>query len=293
MPSLKPTAADAVLVTGASSGLGLETAVHLATRGFRVFAGVRDPAGAQQLQAEAARRNARVELLAVDVTDAASVEAAVSTVVQRAGGIYAVVNNAGIQLRGYFEDCSEAEVRQVIETNLFGAMALSRAVLPHMRAARRGRILLMSSIGGRIGSFALSAYCASKYAIEGFGESLALEVAPLGIQVVLIEPPTVRTDIWTRNRNVAPGARNPASPYFRWFEKSERMVDRLVASSPIRPPHVAAAVCRALTGERPRLRYLVGRRAAAFLALRNILPFEIFERVYFAQVLRYLTRGTN
>src|SRR5438093_940068 len=154
----RPPGPRAVLVTGASSGLGLETSVYLAERGFRVFATMRDPGRRGDLDAEAARRRASVEVVRLDVTDPASVRSAVATVVERAGGIYALVNNAGIQLRGYFEDLAPREIQDVFDTNLFGAMAVTRAVLPHMRGAGRGRIVMIASMGSRIGCPALSAY---------------------------------------------------------------------------------------------------------------------------------------
>ena len=278
-----------VLITGASSGLGLETAVYLASRGWRVFATVRDPARKAEVERAAVDSGARLEVLPLDVTNRASIQEVVQEVVSRAGGIDALVNNAGIQVRGYFEDVCEEEIRRVFETNLFGTMALTRAVLPHMRQARRGRILLVSSIGGRLGSLALSAYCASKFALEGFGESLAMEIAPLGIHVTLIEPGMIRTDIWGKNRGVSPGALDPASPYAAWFQASERLANAAVSSSPTTPLHVARVVARALASPRPRLRYVVGRRAEWLLALRHLMPGHLFEKMYFSVVLKKVT----
>src|SRR5207249_11587571 len=124
-------------------------------RGFRVFATMRAPTRRARLDAEAAGRGLELEVLPLDVTDAGSVRAAVATVVERAGGIYALVNNAGIQLRGYFEDLAPREIQDVFDTNLFGAMAVTRAVLPHMRGAGRGRIVMIASMGSRIGCPAL------------------------------------------------------------------------------------------------------------------------------------------
>jgi NAD(P)-dependent dehydrogenase (short-subunit alcohol dehydrogenase family) len=281
----------AVLVTGTSSGLGLETAVHLAGRGFRVFATMRDPGRRARLEEEAARKGVAVEVLPLDVTDAVSVHDAVSTAVERAGGLYGLVNNAGVPLRGYLEDLSAAETRAVFETNLFGTMAVTRAVLPHMRAAGRGRIVIMSSIGGRIGTPGLAAYCATKFALEGFAEALALEMKLVGVDVSLVEPGIVKTDIWGANRHRAKKALDPSSPYYRWFSRAEALADRIVASAPNRPPDVAAAVHRALTDRRPRLRYVVGLRPRLLLALRAYLPGESFEKVYFAAVVRQVTGG--
>src|SRR5262245_42345485 len=191
---------DSVLVTGATGGLGRETALALAARGFRVFAGARDLETADRIRAEARARGLQIEIVRLDVTDESSVAATVREVVDRTGGLYGVVNNAGITLRGYFEDLSEDDIRRVFDVNVFGAMLVTRHALPHLRQARRGRIVMMSSIAGRIGSMALTAYVSSKFALEGFAESLSLELMPLGVQVVIIEPGIVRTEIWEKNR---------------------------------------------------------------------------------------------
>jgi NAD(P)-dependent dehydrogenase (short-subunit alcohol dehydrogenase family) len=283
------TPRDSVLVTGAAGSLGLETALTLAGRGFRVFAGVRDPADAARIGEAARAREVPVEAVTLDVSDESSVVAAVDRVVEAAGGLYGVVNNAGIQVRGYFEDLDEAEIRRVFEINLFGTMTVTRHALRHLRAAGRGRIVMMSSIAGRLGSMGLSAYVASKFALEGFAESLALEVEPLGIRVAIVEPGIVRTDIWGKNRRIASRALDPARPYFEWFNRAEREADRLVESSTLTPAVVAAEVARAMTARHPRLRYMVGGRASLVVALRRHLPGEFFERLYFGEVLRRIT----
>lgn len=281
---------SSVLITGASNGLGKEMALYLAERGFQVYATMRDVSQESDLQAAAGSRNVQLRVLPLDVTDGVSIQKAVDTIVQEAGGIYAVVNNAGIGLRGYFEDLSETEIRQVFEANVFGVMAVTKAALPHMRLARRGRIVFISSVGGRIGSVGVSAYCASKFALEGFGESLTQEVAPLGLRVVLIEPGIVATERWTSNRALAKGANDPRSPYFAWFCRAEQEADKLVQRSTTSAADVAVAVHRALTVERPRLRYMVGRKAKFVLGLRRCLPGEWFERFYFGLVMRRVTR---
>jgi NAD(P)-dependent dehydrogenase (short-subunit alcohol dehydrogenase family) len=278
-----------VLITGASSGIGLETALHLAAQGYTVCATMRDLSRRDALEAEARRRHLSVQVDALDVTDPASIDAVVRSVVDRYGGIYGVVNNAGLQVRGYFEDMADAEIRTLFDVNLFGTMAVVRAVLPVMRAVRRGRIVIVSSIGALLGSPALSAYCASKHALEGFGEALSLEVSALGIHVILVEPAIVQTEIWRRNRRVARGALNPASPYREWFQREERLVDRLVAGAPTSAFHVAQAVHQAITVRQPRLRYVVGGRAALLLILRRYVPAALFERIYFGEVIRRVT----
>ena len=138
---------DSVLITGSSTGFGLETALQLAARGFRVYATMRDLSYRADVEAAASRRGVVLHILRLDVTEPDSIRQAVDTVVAESGGIFGIVNNAGLLIRGYFEDLDDAEVRQVFETNLFGTMAVTRAVLPHMRHARRG-----SSAGNRTGS---------------------------------------------------------------------------------------------------------------------------------------------
>jgi short-subunit dehydrogenase len=172
-------------------------------------------------------------------------------------------------------------------------MNVTRCVLPHMRERRCGRIIMLSSIGGRIGSVAIAPYIASKFALEGFSESLSLELKPLGIRVVIVEPGMVRTELWEENGRILPSANNPQSPYYRWFQQEEKLAEAVLRSSPNRPQDVANAITKALTVSRPRLRYVVGRRAKSVLALRRHVPGELFERIYFGEILRRITRGTH
>ena len=284
-------AKGAVLITGTSSGIGLHTAVDLAECGLKVYATMRNLDRRCELDAEAARRNVQLEVLRLDVTDEASVQSAVDVVIAESGGIYGLINNAGITLRGYFEDLSDAEIRRAFETNVFGTMAVTRAVLPYMRTAHCGRIVIVTSVGGKMGSLALSAYCATKFALEGFGESLALELGPLGVHVVLVEPGMIKTNIWGTNRHLAQKALDPGSPYRAWFRSSEQLANQFVESSSIRPEQITQAIHRALTADRPRLRYLIGRRAKLFFMLRRYLPGELFDQVYSSVVLRRVARA--
>jgi len=270
--------------------MGLATALYLARRGFVVYASVPDLSQREGVEAAAAEQGVRLRVLQLDVTDPAGVGAAVEAIISERGGIYGLVNNAGLGLRGFFEDLSEEEIRRLFEVNVFGAMAVTRAVLPFMRRARRGRIVIISSAGGRIASMTLSAYCASKFALEGFGESLALEVAPLGLHVSLIEPGLVMTPHFTVNRGRAKKAVDPGSPYYTWFAQYEWMVDEILRKRRITPADVARVVYRALTARRPRLRYVVGWRPKVLISLRRHLPGELFERLYFGQVRRAVTR---
>lgn len=277
---------DSVLVTGASSGLGLETALHLAEHGFVVYAGALAPKDGESVEEAARQRKLKVKALPLDITDAGSIDQAVKTVVEETGGIFGLVNNAGTRLRGCFEDLTEAEIRRLFETNVFGTMAMTRAVIPPMRIARRGRIVMITSVAGKIGSFGVSAYCATKFAQEGFAESLAQELSLWGIQVIIVEPGIIKTEAWSVHRVIAEGATNPYSPYYDQFQRFEVLSNRMVETASTKSSDVANAVYTALTAKRPRMRYMVGRKARLVVALRRHIPGEWFERWYF----NYLTR---
>jgi NAD(P)-dependent dehydrogenase (short-subunit alcohol dehydrogenase family) len=281
-------AGDAVIVTGAGEGIGLEIALALTAAGFRVFATVRNIEQEAELLVAAAARELAIESVHLELTDPASVTEAVATVVARAGGLYGLVNNAGIDLRGACEDCSPDEIRLLFETNVLGTIALTQAVIPHLRSERRGRIVTVTSVGGRVCGFGVTMYCASKFAQEGLGEGLAQELAPFGIQSVIVEPGIVNTSRWSRNRGTAQRASDPSSPYHELFWASEAITDRLVARSHTLPEHVAHTITHALTTGQPRMRYVVGRPAALVLALRRYLPQSLFERLYYGLHIRRL-----
>ncbi len=279
---------DTVIVTGSGTGLGRDTALALAAAGFNVFATIRNPDQRGDLEQAAADRGVSLNVLALDLTDRASIQSAVDTAVSAGGGIFGLVNNGGVGLRGALEDCSEEEIRAAFEANVFGTIAVTKAVLPHMRKAECGRILTISSIGGRVVGFGVTTYCSTKFAQEGLGEGLALEVAPFGIQSVIVEPGIINTDRWSRHRGTAAAANDRTSPYHGLFWASEEVADKIVKRSPTRPEHVAATVVEAMTCERPRLRYVVGRGASIVIALRRYLPQPVFERLYFGGQLRRL-----
>jgi NAD(P)-dependent dehydrogenase (short-subunit alcohol dehydrogenase family) len=259
-----------VLITGCSSGFGLDAAVLLAKSGWRVFATMRDPAKRGRLDTALAKVGAAAEVLQLDVTDQESIAACVAQVVAAAGKIDALVNNAGVGIGGFVEDLTLDDFRRQFETNFFGVVAVTKAVLPHMRAARAGRIVNISSIGGRTANAILSAYNASKYAVEGFSESLSFETSLFGVDVVLIEPGTFKTEIFEANRQLAPGAHDPASPYFEVTRGMEARFDKLYARAAGDPQKVAAAIVHALTVAKPKLRYLVGTDAKIAARLHTV-----------------------
>jgi len=275
-----------VLITGASSGFGLETALHLAEHGYRVFATVRDPRKRESVEAVANRRGLVLNILLLDVTDPIGVRSVVETILNDNGAIHVLVNNAGIGLHGFFEDLSEEEIREVFNVNVFGVMSVTKAVLPQMRKAGSGRIIMISSAGGRIASMTMSAYCASKFAVEGFAEALAMEMAPFGVHVSVVEPGLSLTHIFTVNRNVARAASQPNSPYHAWFMRHEGMLDAILRKKHIVPTDVASTVRMALEAQNPHLRYVVGWRARCLIGLKRHLPGELFHRVYSRELIR-------
>lgn len=282
---------NAVLITGAGTGLGLEMSLALAEKGFTTYATIPFSDQQEHLERQAAQRRVKLRILPLDVTSTQSVQQAMDTVIQESGGIYGVINNAGISLRGYFEDCLEEEIRRVYDINVFGAMNVTRAALPHMRAARRGRILFISSIGGHIASMARTAYCSSKFALEGFTESLAQEISPFGIYAAVIAPAIIKNERWTVNRGLAKNAQNPQSPYHTWFQREEAFADELVNSSPTTGADVAAMAYHILTTSKPQIHYIVGQRAGIAVMLRRLFPQKWFETLFFGRAVKRVTQG--
>ena len=281
---------ESIIITGAGTGIGLATALVLADEGYRVFATVPAPDQEAPLREAAAQYGVDVDVLHLDVTDRDSIQSAVDQVVAASGSVYGVVNSAGLGLRGFFEDIRDEEVRRLYEVNVFGAMAVTRAVLPCMRAARRGRIVFIGSAAGRVATMTVTAYGAGKFALEGFAEALALELDPFQVYVSVVDPGLVLTPRFAQNRVRARGSMDPHSPYHAWFLQCESMTDQLLRQSQTRPAQVARAVHRALSARRPRLRYVVGRGARIVIGLRRHLPDRLFEWLYYRQIVRRVTR---
>ncbi|PYR70429.1 MAG: short-chain dehydrogenase [Acidobacteria bacterium] len=273
-----PSEPNVVLVTGASSGFGLLAAIGLAKRGCHVFAGVRSPDREALVHESASAAGTAVRTVRLDVTDARQIEQAVGDVLAAAGRIDVLVNNAGFGMGGFFEDITDEELRRQFDTNFFGLAAVTRAVLPGMRIRRSGRVINISSIAGRIAQPALSAYSASKFALEGLSESLRLELMLYGIDVVLIEPGTYKTDIWGRNRGFAQRAQDPSSPYYAMSQRLTTIVDRMVEKVGRDPAEVGELICRVATmTRRPRMRYTTGPNVRLELAMRRFIPEKLYE----------------
>jgi len=268
------------VITGSSSGIGLLTAIEFAQNGYEVVASMRDPSRSERLEEAAQKAGVRdkLDLRRLDVTDFDSVSGVVDAIVRDHGRIDVLINNAGFSMAGFVEDLSLSEIRQQFETNFFGNVAMSKAVLPVMRRQKSGHIIQIASVGGRLGHPLLGAYCSSKFALEGFSESLRIETHSLGIRVVLVEPGAFETDIWTRNVTIAQGALDPNSPN---KERSERFVEFIKQSARHRRDarEVARLILRIANTPNPRLRYLIGTDAKMQVWLKRLLPWKTYERM--------------
>jgi len=266
------------LVTGASSGFGLLTSIELAKAGFRVVATMRDLARRDRLEhaVAAAGVAAQFDIRALDVTKFDTIQRFVDGVVSDYGRLDVLVNNAGFAVAGFAEDIKLDELRLQFETNFFGAVAMTKAVLPTMRRQHSGHIIQVSSIAGLHGSVTVSSYSASKHALEGWSESLRMEVNALGIKVVLVEPGAFQTDIWTRGAHMGEQATKQTSPN---IERSLRMRARLQQLPKANPIIVAQLIAAIAQNPNPKLRYLAGRDAKIQLAMKRILPWKWHEKV--------------
>ena len=269
---------NSALITGASSGFGLLTSVTLAKRGWRVLATMRDVGRREKLESAAREAGVleRIEIQALDVRSADQIAAIVDLVGNRGETLHALVNNAGFAVPGIAEEVTDAELRDQFETNFFGAAAVTRAILPQMRRQGFGHVVMVSSLSGRIGYPGVSSYAASKFALEGWAETLRLEMAALGIRVAIVEPGSFDTDIWTRNAKLTAKMRDADSPNAarraRWQSRIERS-----ARDRANPQLVADLIARILETPEPRLRYVVGRDARMGLLMRRLLPAGLFE----------------
>ena len=266
------------VISGTSSGIGLLSAIELARNGFRVVASMRDHGRRERLDqaAQTAGVTSLLDIRQLDVTDFAAMPGFVEGIIRDHQRIDVLVNNAGFAMAGFAEDIQLAELRRQFETNFFGNVALTQAVLPIMRKQRSGHILMISSISGLHGSIGISSYSAAKFALEGWSESLRMEASPLGIKVVLIEPGSFATDIWTRNAVLSQKFRDGTSPNAARGERMREAVKKLKKRD---PSEVARLVAQVATDPAPRLRYLVGQDAHMQLWLKRLLPWKWHEKL--------------
>jgi len=240
------------IVTGANSGIGRATAVHLAANGMRVFGTARNLQSTGKLEAMAADAGVTVEVVPMDVTDDDSVATAIASVIDTTGRIDVLVNNAGIGGNGVVEDCTPAMLQSVVDVNVGGVLRCVRAVLPTMRAQGSGAIINISSVAGRIGILAQAPYVASKWAVEGLTEQLALEVTAFGVRVAVIEPGVTKSAIFAKNSDL-PETSGAYDAHYRRMLQFYRSGLKHATD----PFEVAALVYEVVTTDTPRLRYSV------------------------------------
>jgi NAD(P)-dependent dehydrogenase (short-subunit alcohol dehydrogenase family) len=276
--------ANIVLITGASSGIGEETAKLLLTAGYTVYA------GARRLDRMKPLADAGARLLALDVTDDASLTAAVDTVLHEVGRIDVLINNAGYGSYGALEDVPPEEARRQFDVNIFGLARLTQLVLPTMRAQRSGRIVNISSIGGRFGEAYGSWYHATKFAVEGLSDSLRMELHPFGIDVVIIQPGATHSE-WdkiARDSLIKYSGdgpyREPAASHAKMMEVGHQ------GSIPAPPSVVAKTIVQAVQSRKPKTRYATGGFAGTMLFMRRVLSDRAFDAT-FRMMERQITKS--
>jgi NAD(P)-dependent dehydrogenase (short-subunit alcohol dehydrogenase family) len=267
-----------VIVTGSSSGIGLESALLLARNGYNAYATMRSPEKDTSIKTAVQKEGLPIRVVQLDVTDDSSVKNTVDHIISEAGRIDVLVNNAGYGLGGALEDLSMEEIKSQYETNLFGLIRVTQAVLPTMRKQRSGRILNLSSGAGLFGYPGGSAYVSTKFAVEGLSESIGYELEPFGIKVILIEPGFIRTN-FANVMVVAKKAQDPASPYSGLMQKIMASASEL-AKNASDAELVANVILDAASNPNPRLRYLVGKDVESWVAgKKNMDELEFFNMI--------------
>lgn len=284
-----PSSSPVVLITGCSSGFGKQISLALAEEGYQVVATMRDVSKKEPLLQEASVRNIieRLHIMPLDVTRQDSIMQAVDQTLLLFGKIDVLINNAGYASGGFTEEIPLKEWRKQFETNFFGAVATTQAVLGHMREQRKGLIINMSSISGQFGFPMLGPYAASKHALEGFSESLRLEMLPFGIKVVLLEPGSYRTDIW--QKSVDTTTLSPESPYHTLLVHLQQQAQHNSTHSG-NPEEVVQTVLRIIKAPYPAFRYPVGKGVKGLLFSKKMLPWKVLERIVKKQLLKMMKK---
>jgi NAD(P)-dependent dehydrogenase (short-subunit alcohol dehydrogenase family) len=264
------------VVTGSSSGIGHETALILARNNYLTYATMRNLDKSSNLKKVAAKENidSKIRFTQLDVTSDNSVTNAIQTITAEAGRIDVLVNNAGYGLTGAFEDLSIDEIKSQYETNVFGLIRVTQAVLPTMRKQGSGIIVNISSGAGRFGYPTGSAYVSTKFAVEGLTESMSYEVEPFGIRTVLVEPGVIRTNFFG-GMTIAKKSQNPNSPYSPMMKDMESSIGKMVENGST-PDYVAKIVLEAVSSSTPKLRYLAGKDVEQWMESKKKMSDEEF-----------------
>jgi NAD(P)-dependent dehydrogenase (short-subunit alcohol dehydrogenase family) len=274
-------AAQTVLITGATDGLGKAAALLLAGRGYRIFAAGRSAEKRAQLDALAKEEKLPLETLEMDVCDDSSVHRAVVSVYQKAGTIDVLINNAGLVYIGAVEDLRMEDWRRQFETNFFGVIRVTQAVLPQMRERRKGRILMMSSVSGFVTPPTQGAYSASKHAIEALANALRYELYPFGIHTILIQPGYIVTNIQSTAMDLAQNYQEKfkSGPYAKIYASYLGSAKSTRAKSKTTPEDCARVMLKAIEAPRPRARYGVTPLATFAKWAKWLLPDSAADRM--------------
>lgn len=265
-----------ILITGASSGIGKETAKLFQTKNWRVAATMRVPEKAEDLQ-----KIADIETFRLDVTDADSIKTAIAQTLEKLGRIDAIVNNAGYGLVGAFEAAAPEQIEKQFQTNVFGLMNVCREILPYFRREKRGTIINVASVGGRITFPLYSLYHATKWAVEGFSESLQYEVEQFNIRIKIIEPGPIKTDFYDRSQDLT--RKEGLTAYDSFIERAMPNMQKAGADAPDASV-VAQTIYGAATDDSKKLRY--GVNTKGILTARKFLPDNLFFKVVKGAVLK-------
>ncbi|HXA81869.1 MAG TPA: SDR family oxidoreductase [Methylomirabilota bacterium] len=268
-----------VLITGATDGLGRAAALLLAEKGYRVFAAGRSAEKRAELDRLATSGKLPLESLEIDVCDETSVNRAVQQVLQKSGKIDVLINNAGVGLMAVTEELKLADLRRVYETNIFGLLRMTQAVLPHMRARKSGRILMLSSVAGILTPPTYGAYSSSKHAVEALSNALRLELYPFNIEVVLIEPGYIMTNFQQTAKGLAESyiEGSAASPYAKIYEGAIAGATNSRRESKTTPEDCARVILHAIEASHPKARYTVTPLAKWAALGRRILPDTLMD----------------
>jgi short-subunit dehydrogenase len=273
---MSPTKRKTVFITGTSSGIGRLTALYFANQGWNVAATMRNPDQERELGTVA-----NIKLYCLDVTDSNSIQKALEAAIQEFGRIDVLVNNAGYGADGVFEAMSDEVIEKQFDTNVFGLMRLTRAIIPHMRKQRGGIIIQIASMGGRVTFPLYSIYHGTKWAVEGFSEALHYELEPFNIKVKIIEPGSIKTEFYGSSRQFI--MRDDLTMYQNFVDKVDKLSQETGKNG--EPPElVAQEIFKAATDGSNKMRYLIGKPAPLLLSLRRVLPdslyFYLIRRIY-------------
>jgi len=271
------------LITGSSSGIGYETSLALARSGFCTYAGVRNTKNSDILEKKIAKEKLDLNILQLDVNDKSSIDNAINRIKTEEKRIDVLINNAGYGLVGFFEELGLDEIRKQFETNFFGVLNVTKKVIPIMREQNRGTIINLSSGAGQVGFPGISAYVSTKFAIEGFSESLMYELFPFGIRVIIIEPGVIKTNFFN-NCIVSDKSSKKGSLYSNSLKKIQNNIE-LMQEHATPPIEVAKVILQALKTDEPKQRYVVGNDAVMILEAKRSLSDIEFKKMMMQNII--------